>query len=440
MSFTLFYLPKAPSSSSLYYDYANASDAMVLTSSASSTLALMPSTGRLGDAVVVVPVNMLSWHCVELPKGVGRTAPRLRTILSSLLEERLLDETEQLHFAIAADATKKDAAGSTYWVAVCDKHWLVSHLQALESAGVVVGRIVPEFAPSSDPADTAVNLNVIEGSKNANETGQPLLVVTGHIEAGVMCLPLAPAPVSGALLWQQDADLQGELAVQTVCAEPALAALAERHFGGQVSLKNRPQRWLEACSSGWDLAQFDLATSGRVRTAKRLAGAGRQFLFSPQWRPARWGLAALAGVNLLGLNFWAWQEQSTQQAQRVAIETTFTQTFPQVKVVIDATQQMQREVAALKQSAGASSSQGLEAVLAALGGAANSSSTAGAGAPARSFSGVEMSNGDIKIKGFALSPQAVVELSAQFKTLGYDTAYAADVLRVTPATPQKPAP
>ena len=50
---------------------------------------------------------------------------RLRSILEGLLEDRLLDDPAQLHFALQPGAR----AGSPVWVAVCDRSWLRDHLQ-----------------------------------------------------------------------------------------------------------------------------------------------------------------------------------------------------------------------------------------------------------------------------------------------------------------------
>ncbi len=65
-----------------------------------------------------------------IPLGANQQTPRLRSILEGLLEDRLLDDPAQLHFALQPGAR----AGSPVWVAVCDRSWLRDHLQALEAA------------------------------------------------------------------------------------------------------------------------------------------------------------------------------------------------------------------------------------------------------------------------------------------------------------------
>ena len=64
----------------------------------SAPLALLP---RAGDVVAVVPARMLSWHRIVLPKV---NSARLRNALEGLLEERVLDDPQELHFALAPAA------------------------------------------------------------------------------------------------------------------------------------------------------------------------------------------------------------------------------------------------------------------------------------------------------------------------------------------------
>src|SRR5687768_16494073 len=68
---------------------------------AAAPAALLPAPSGAGSEVVLIaPVSALSWHRVELPKGIGPRSPKLRQALDGLLEDRLLDEPENLHFAL----------------------------------------------------------------------------------------------------------------------------------------------------------------------------------------------------------------------------------------------------------------------------------------------------------------------------------------------------
>ena len=394
MSTLIICLPAAASGATTGYDYAVTADGRSLAVHSSAPLALLPTPARGGEVIAVVPVAMLSWHQVELPKGVGPGSPRLRPILEGLLEDRLLDDAARLHLAIAPSV---DASGSI-WVAACDRQWLGAHLHALEAAQRPVGRVVPEFEPDSGP----MRLYALD------EPDAPQLVITGQNAGGVIRLPLTAS--TPAMIEALPAEAGEQNAQVLVLAEPGVAALAEQILQTKVSLMTRPQRWLDASRSPWDLAQFELVSSGRTRTVKRLSGIGRALLQSPAWRPARWGVVALLLGNLLGLNAWAWREQSGLEATRASLRSMLTQAFPQVRVVVDAPLQMEREVAALRQASGAASERDLETMLA----------VTGAALPAGRVPGsIEFAAGEARFKGLQLNAQEGSSLALQLKSLGY---------------------
>ena len=397
------------------YDYAVTTDGRAATVHASAPSALLPLVARGSEIVAVVPVGMLSWHRIEIPKGVSMSSPRVRVVLESLLEDRLLDDAEQLHLALAPGA----AAGAATWVAACDKRWLRTHLQALETAGRPVSRIVPEFSPDDGP----LQLHVL-GSEDV-----PQMVATGGAVVGVQYLPFSTAaigllPASPALA-VPGAGLEGESTggEMLVFAEPVHAAQAEHLLQRKVGLLTRTQRWLDAARSPWDLAQFELLSSSRRRTVKRLSGWGRDLWQSAVWKPARWGVLLLLLANLVGLNVWAWKEQAALGRQRAAVVGTLTQTFPQVKVVVDAPVQMERQVAALRQATGVSSDRDLEAMLAVL---------AAALPPDRSADSIEFVAGEARFKGLKLQGTNTSPLIAQLKALGYTARMESDVLSLRP--------
>lgn len=395
-------LPATAAGPAAGYEHALTADGQTLAEHASAPAALLPAPGRGGETVAVVPAALLSWHAVELPQGIGPGSPRLRPVLESLLEDRLLDEPEQLHLALEPGA----AAGGRAWVAVCDKAWLRDHLQALEAAQRPVARIVPELAPAPGPTQLQA----------VGEADQAQLLVTGEAAGGgVLVLPLHAAAL--ALLDRRPDE------ASTLVAEPAVAARAEQVLHGKAELRQRAQRMLQAAQTSWDLAQFEFASSGRARTAKRLAGLARELRHAPAWRPARWGLALLLAANLAGLNAWAWKTEAAQQARQAAIRDTLTQTFPQVRLVVDAPLQMAREVAALRQATGAASGRDLEAMLSALGQALPAG---------RSLSAIEFAAGEARLKGLQLGAGEATELAAKLRPLGYAARSDGDSLLLQP--------
>lgn len=392
MSTLIVILPTGPVGPATTFEYVLTPDGRTLGSHSRCAAALLPAPGAGGgDIVALVPAGALSWQQVTLPKNtldkkfLGESgSPRVRAVLEGLLEDRLLDDTAQLHFALAPDAR----ADAPVWVAVCDRVWLRAMLQLLEGAGRAVTRIVPEFAPDSPTRCLHV----------MGEAGDARMAITGR--GGVQLLPLSG--VSAALVaWEADAD---------IVAEPAVAGLAEQLFQRPVTPQQGAQRWLLAAQAGWDLAQFDLIASGSTRLWKRAHGLGQSLWRAPRWRAARWAALVLVAANVLGLNAWAWKEQAGLKAKQLAVQEALTRTFPNVKVVVDAPLQMAREVALLRQATGAASGRDLESMLAALG------SQAPAGHPATA---VEFIAGEARVRGLQLGAVESSALADKLRQQGY---------------------
>jgi general secretion pathway protein L len=406
MSTLILYLPLARPGPATEYSYTLTADGHTATRHASAAAALLPEPTRPGGEVVaVVPARALSWQRVQLPPGLplgpGQQTPRLRSVLDGLLEDRVLDDVAQLHFALQPGAR----AGEPLWVAVCDRAWLRENLQVLEAAGRRVARVVPEFAPGPTTS----------GRPELCALGPPedaCVVLTGQgPEEGVAVLPLSNMAIAlaragtPALVAADGA--QDPLVVR---AEPAVAALAERTLGQRVALHTESQRALDAARGDWDLAQFDLASTGRTRALRKAGSLASTLLHAPQWRAARWGAAVLVAAHLVGLNAWAWQERRALDAKQAAVRATLTQTFPKVQVVVDAPVQMERELAQLRQAAGSVSRRDLEPLLAAAGTALP---------PGSQPTGIEYTPGELRLRGMMLPPEGDSEIVARLLPLGY---------------------
>ena len=400
MSSLIVILPTDAAGASAQIDYVLSTDSRSAPSQGRVVPALLPQPGNAAEVVALVPARALSWHLLELPPGTlskswfsdGAT-PRLRTVIEGLLEERLLDDPAQLHFALAPDAR----AGTPVWVAVCDRAWLRASLQTLEQAGRTVARIVPEFAPDAPtPA-----LYVIGDEPMAR------IVSTGR--NGVTVLPLGSAGVALAN-WPAEAE---------IVAEPGLAAQAEQLFQRRVTLQLNAQRWLQSAESAWDLAQFDLVNTSGSRTWKRVASGLRAMLSAPRWRAARWAAVLLVLAQFAGINAWAWKEQAAIQAKRAALGAMLTGTFPQVRLVVDPQQQMQSELAALRQATGAASERDLESMVAALASVVPGQQV---------LTGLDYVSGELRAKGLTLTPQEQGELSAQLQARGYQARTSGDTV------------
>ena len=415
MSTLLLHLPLLRAGTETEYRYTLSADGHGASGQGSARAALLPAAGRgAGEMVAVVPVRALSWQRVQLPQGVGSQSPRLRAVLDGLLEERLLDDTAQLHFALQPGAR----AGSLVWVAICDRAWLRESLQALEAAGRPVARVVPEFAPG--PTASGQPELFVQGTPD-----DPQLVITGYgADQGVAVLPLSGAALALGQSGTASADPEAASA-PPVHAEPAVATLAEQALQRPVQLQTASERALQAAASAWDLAQFDLANSGRTRALRKAGTLAGALLRAPQWRAARWGALLLVLAHLVGLNAWAWQERQALSAKQAGVRNALTQTFPQVQVVVDAPVQMERELALLRQSAGSMSASDLEPLMAA----------AAQALPAPwQASAIDYAAGELRLRGPALAAeeeaQARQTLAASGHQLRSDSG--ALVLRAAP--------
>lgn len=355
------------------------------------------------DIVAVVPASCLSWHQLALPRGALKgglfqdgNAGRLRAVLVGLLEDSVLDDTSQLHFAIEP----APRADGPVWVAVCDKAWLHAWLALLAQAGRPVARIVPEMAPQSGDAGSA-SLYV------AGTPEQAQLMRTGP--DGVTLMPLSVASAT-LMAWPEEAE---------VLAEPGVAAMAEHFFNRPARLQTPAERWLAAAQSDWDLAQFDLLYTRGTRTRKHLSAMISSLFRAPRWRAARWASVALVVANLTGLQAWAWKEEAAQAAQRAAIRNLLTATFPDVRVVVDPPVQMARALSELQRRNGVASAADMETMLVHFQAAAP-----GMPVPAA----IEFGANELRLKGLEASASSLAEIAGRLRPRGYSLRMDTDAL------------
>ena len=366
----------------------------------------------LGDeTVAIVPAGALSWHRVHLPAGsLARKmrkdagTPRLRAVLEGLLEDQLLDEPEQLHFALQPGARD----GTPIWVAACNRAWLRNAVEALQESGTSVQRLAPEWVPQDAGAEGPSTLWVIGTPESAQAVWTDA--------QGVHFLPLDS---------QQGLPtaLQNKPFVR-VFAEPAVAALAERVFQREaqmvVQVQGATERWSETATHGWDLAQFDLAR--RNPWMRRLQQGTVTLWRAPQWKPARWTAAALVVIQLIGLNAFAWHAKSQLTQQRREIHNTLVSTFPHVTVVVDAPLQMERELSTLRQSSGKVTSKDLEYLLTGFG--SIDDTTLSTLAP----KAIDFVAGELRLGGITINPEQWEAPMARWHAAGLSGNLEGDVL------------
>ncbi len=333
-------LPHDAHTASAGYAHVHADGHSVLRSATGAAATL---SSHAGEVVAVVPYSRLSWLPVTLPPA--SQGPRLAAVLQGLLEDRLLDDAQQLHLVLSPEAEAQARTGGPALVAVCDKVWLREALAPLQAVGLTVQRIVPELSPSARPV-----LQVMGEPEHAQS-------VLCHAQ-GVTLLPPNTAQ------WHAFAELtSNDLQIQ---AEPAMVARVQSTLQRQPLLQSAAQRWVKSSQSDWDLAQGEWAQGQAQRLQRALQAAWQTLVHAPAWRSVRWGLAALLAAQVLGLNVLAWRARSDLDAQQASLQNILKTTFPSVTLVIDAPLQMQREVDLLQQQAGATSSTDFEPLMAAL--------------------------------------------------------------------------
>ncbi len=308
--------------------------------------ALLP---RATSLIAVMAGTDVSFHRLLYPKA---PASRLRAALRGVLEERLLDDPDLVHVAIAPGAH----AGTECWVAATDRAWLAGQIELIERSGRAVDRVSCAACPGAE--GSAGELDVQTLASGVGEAGNELASVTFSSAEGVACWPwdsqARPAGLAAALL---PSPLPADLRCS---ASPAFVQATEAWLGRPVAVRNQAQRLLAAAQSGWNLRQFDLGP--RHRGATLLRDAWTQ-LRTPAWRPVRWGLAGLVAIQLVGLNAWAWMQRSELQERRAAMINLMRSTHPQVRAILDAPVQMRRENETLRAAAGRAGDTDLEPML-----------------------------------------------------------------------------
>ena len=381
----------------------------------------------------------------KLPRGVS--AQKLQAILAGLLEEQLLDDPEQLHMVLLG-LVRRDSASR--WVAVCSKPWLQQAVVSLQNAQVPLTSIVPlsmpleasavaspEASPSRFGAliEGVIDSVMDAGSDPVNRwhaygdsAQEESMWLTYSDSQGVMTLPLNCAHLLGAM----DEDT-------LITAEPAVAAAAERALKQRVAVVPTYQHALQAVQEAKlrriDLAQGSLAfASSKLERWLRASGEGvRSLLTSANWRPARWGIAVICLANLIGLNAWSYKQSAQLADKRTQMNQLLAQSFPNVKVVVDAPLQMQRELANLRQAQGQLSGRDFESIYGRFSALARINTTPDA---------IEYVANEVQIRGSGLAARELDGLLPRLSYAGLVVRSDAQALIVShkDASPARPAP
>ena len=306
------------------FDYLFTNDGFTIQSRGRCASSLLP---KADNVIAVVGDADVAWHQITVPKA---PSARLRAALAGVLEESLLEDAEDTCFALAPGAV----AGQPTWVAAIHRSWLAERLGQLERRKVFVDRVVPLSWPDDLPRGHFSEAADTESKEDVELTWAHAQGVVMLRLQGGLARALLPQPLPPETRWS---------------ADPEVATFAERWLGSSVSVLTGGERALQATRTLWNLRQFDMAARHRgTRTARDLL----RRCMSPAWRPVRHGVAALVAVQVIGLNLWAWHQSAELTTRRQSMVTLLQTSFPQVRAVLDAPLQMQREVDVLRALAG----------------------------------------------------------------------------------------
>ena len=227
-----------------------------------------------GEVVAVVPWQVLSWHTVNLPPGVGqRSKPCCKACWKTQLAARPARHAFGGLSPLSGKALRKAAQ---VLVLACAKAWLRQALAPLQAAGVRVQRLVPELQPREP----------IRALHLLNDNGQ-LQALLCQADTVWRLPPQAAAAASSGPHRQ---------ACERVWAEPSVAEHANRWTEQPAPASNlRSNVGCKQQTSEWNLAQGEWAQNSRLRGQRWLQQAWRSAVARPRMAQRR-GVLCWAGV------------------------------------------------------------------------------------------------------------------------------------------------
>ena len=318
-------LPTATFSSAARFDVglAGASEVPVMISRRLDEPVIANRT--VSEVVAVVPARRLSWHRVEIPLALKRQSKRIEVFLRNALEDAVLEEQSELHFALAPNWAKEKVA----WVAVCNRSWLRGNLDGLAAAGYVVTRLIPELYPTQEPRMLALGHN-----------RHPMLWFTNERD-GVWGLPLDKETAATALS-SLNSDSEG--LPDKILADASGSRYLDSQQDKALTLIANGEHIQWSRSSEWDMLQWSFQSSESSRLLSKGWRTVNRWWFDLKWKRFRQGLAALIVVNLIGLNLWTALAQAHLNRENDELLKLFKASYPRVQVVIDPHRQMLAEV------------------------------------------------------------------------------------------------
>jgi general secretion pathway protein L len=338
--------------------------------------------------------------------------PKLRLALPNLLEDRLLSEADNCHYAFTPITR---AGGATLSpnprlpVAAIDRGILTRALDVLAEAGYRARAAYDEIYTIPAPAAGVLSVRVDRGRGVAR---------AGTHDGFAFDFEGADGPPALILAVRQ-------LGIRRIHAfgrdAARLAQLADR-FGLTVDVVNRDAD-LAATDGAINLLQGPFAAGGMLGSLSVPRVSVRALKAPLAWL----GVAALVFIG--GMNAYWLKLESEMKALKSGMETAFRSTFPEATAVVDPVLQAKRSMGALRARAGIASPDDFSVLNAQ---AAQLFTLAPVGAVA----GLEYRDGALRIRlkaGTADNPMLQNNLRAQATQQGLSLRFEGDAARLLPA-------
>lgn len=305
---------------------------------------LAPQLTQVSEVVLLLSASDVTLLRMAVPP---LSTARLQAALPSLVEDRVIGDTADCAIAAGPDIDGHRA------IAVCDRVWLQSWMNALRQIGARRIRVLPMSLclPAPVSALSAALLN------NANRYE---LALRFSDQEGIG-LPF---------------DIDDETNLPATVAQLLATLAPQRPVQLSVPASQREwfHAWFEARSdSGVTLIDQQwadwISASNEVSVDLAHAIGGNQ---SPtiNWREWRWPIVLaglLALLNIVALNADWWRLRSEGMRLRDEITEIYRRSFPNEKVVLDPLAQMKQKVAAARQASGQLTASDFVVLSAALG-------------------------------------------------------------------------
>lgn len=380
--------------------------------SGETPIALLPKAAALD--LVFDPADVFV-TAIEPPK---LSEGKLRLALPNMLEDRLLAEATDCHFAFnlprGGTGTTTIAAQPRMPVAVIDRGVLTRALDACAEAGYRVRAAYSEIYTLPAPAAGLLSVRAERGRGVARSaTHDGFSFELGDEAPAALALAVRQLGIKRIQVWGRDAH--------------RIAALGEP-LGVQVDvMQGQPDA--ASTAAAVNLMQGSFAPSGMLGALMPLAGRAAGLRGAALKAPAIWlGIAAL--VAIAGMNVYWLKLEAEARALKQQMESAFRTTFPETTAVVDPVLQTKRQLADLRARAGLPSANDFSVLNARI---AQLMSIA----PIGSVTGIEYRDGALKVRfkgGMADNPAFQNTLRSAGVQQGLAIRFEADgTARVTPA-------